>query len=260
MSPSLGRPAPVPRWAERTELLADFDLGKQRRGVIYMLTFPDGMRYIGMSVDLEGRMRAHRGGSTKCKKLCEWTAEYGWDAVVQNVLARPRVEELCAQERWHIAHHGTRWPQGLNMTDGGEWPDPEAVRLSWQDEEVRERHHQGRVRAWADPTKRENIMAGREASPKVQAAKEAKLQNGPEANAKRTVTWESQREGRLAGLTGKARQQKEARMNRDRERHRRKVAAKKSAPGPPASAQANEKASANGKAPMVCGYETSDGE
>lgn len=61
---------------------------------------------------------------------------------------------------------------------------------------------QGRKRAWADPQKRSNIMAGRKASAKVAKAKAENKQHAPDADAKRTVTWEAQHEKRLEGLTG----------------------------------------------------------
>ena len=186
----------------------------------------------------------------KDTKLQEWKDEYGWDAVKITVLERPPLDWLGMRERVQIRKQGTRWPKGLNMTAGGEVPDAEAVRASWLNPRVRERHVQARKDAWANPVKRANILKGRARSAKVATAKRAKRQNAPEANAKRTVTWEAKREARLAGLTGKEREQRLARLDRDRERHRRKVAAK-NAPGPPASS-----AKTGARASDACGYET----
>lgn len=212
-----------------------------------MLRFPDGMCYVGLSIDVDNRLRCHKSGrSGKCRRLKEWMDAYGWDAVTVTLLEEAWGCELCSRERYWIAKMQTRWPKGLNMTSGGEWPDPQAVCDSWKNPEVRANHRAGRKRAWADPGKRANIMAGRSASPKVQAAKDAKKQNSAEANAKRTTTWESQRERRLSGLTGKAREQKLARLNRDRERQRRYAAAKRGVPDPRASAQASSSTSVPG--------------
>tara|TARA_B110001452_G_scaffold209549_1_gene179865 strand:- start:557 stop:1090 length:534 start_codon:yes stop_codon:yes gene_type:complete len=174
---------------------------------------------------------------------------FGWASVRVDVLERPPHSQMNEREIQLIAEHGTKWPNGLNVTSGGDGIDPEVVRESWRDPVVRQRHVQGRKRAWQNPKKRANIIAGRNASARVAKAKAEKKQNAPEANAKRTVTWEAQREKRLAGLTGKARAQKLARMNRDRERHRKKVAARTQ--GPPASS-ANKASSSNGQ------YESSE--
>jgi len=219
-------------------------------GFMYILTFPDRMQYVGQAVDLVRRMGAHRN-SNRCPKVHEWKGMFGWESVDVEVLERVPHAQMNEREIHLIAEHDTLWPNGLNMVPGGEAPSAEYVRATWRDPVVRARHVAGRKAAWADPQKRASIMAGREASARVAAAKAAKKQNAPEANAKRTITWEAQREARLAGLTGKARAQKLARMNRDRERHRRKVAARTLVP--PASS-ASKATSGKGQ------YESSDEE
>jgi len=188
---------------------------------------------------------------TNVARVQEWKRMFGWASVRVQVLERPPHSQMNEREIQLIAEHGTKWPCGLNVTSGGDGIDPEVVRESWRNPVVRERHVQGRKHAWQDQKKRSNIMAGRSASAKVAKAKAEKKHNAPEANAKRTVTWEAQREKRLAGLTGKARAQKLARMNRDRERHRKKVAALTQ--GPPASS-ANRASSRKGQ------YESSEEE
>lgn len=215
-----------------------------------MLSFPDGMRYVGLAKSLGSRMEGHKT-VRKETRLQEWKDEYGWDAVTITVLERPPVDWLAVRERVQIRKQGTRWPKGLNMTSGGEVPDAEAVRASWRNPQVRARHVQARKDAWANPLKRANILKGRKRSAKVEAAKRAGRANAPEANAKRTVTWEAKREARLAGLTGKEREQRLARLNRDREKKRRSVAAKRNAPDPPASS-----AKTGARASEASGYET----
>tara|TARA_B110000046_G_C12861093_1_gene341880 strand:- start:61 stop:846 length:786 start_codon:yes stop_codon:yes gene_type:complete len=195
-------------------------------GYIYRLTFPDGMQYVGQTVDLAHRIQSHRNGN-KCPKVQEWKRLFGWASVQVDVLERVPHSRMNQREIALIAKHQTLWPRGLNKTPGGDTPDAECVRATWRDPDVRARHTAGRKAAWADPKKRANIMKGRAKSSKVAAAKAAKKQNAPAANAKRTVTWEAQREKRLAGLTGKARAQKLARLNRDRERQRRYAEAKR---------------------------------
>ena len=193
---------------------------------VYMQTWPDGMRYVGQAFDMGTRMRSHRW-SKKCPKVAEWAKRYGWDSVRWDVLLWCSKEDLDFFEQKMIAGWNTQWPNGLNRTAGGNTPDPETVKESWRDPGVREKHVAGRKRAWADPVKRANIMNGRAASAKVAAAKDAQHQNTPAANAKRTATWEAKRETRLERLSGKARVQRIARMDRDRERARRKAEAKR---------------------------------
>tara|TARA_Y100000389_G_scaffold200868_1_gene242260 strand:+ start:188 stop:838 length:651 start_codon:yes stop_codon:yes gene_type:complete len=199
-----------------------------------MLTFPDMMQYVGQTINFAKRMDNHEHGG-KCPKVQQWKAKYGWKSVRIKVLNFAKHEDLNNLERVCISAHKTLWPLGLNMTEGGDGIDPEVVRRSWTDPTVRARHTAGRKAAWADPQKRANIMAGRAASVRVAAANAANAQNSEAANTKRSATWEIKREARLAGLTGKAREQKLARLNRQRENHRRKAAAKRTQ-GLPASA------------------------
>ena len=205
------------------------------RGFLYMLTFPDGMRYVGQTVDLEKRMESHRNGN-KCPKVQAWKAMFGWGSVRVTVLERVPHDLMNEREIKLIRHHRTLWPKGLNRTPGGDGIPPDVVRESWRDPAVRKRHKEGRIAAWADARKRANIMGGRAGSAKVAKAKAEKKQNAPEANAKRSATWENKRDARLDGLVGKKRMQRLARLNRDRERHRRAVA--KRTQVPPASATA----------------------
>ena len=207
---------------------------REQKGVIYRLTFPDCMQYIGQTVNFNKRMDNHRHGG-KCPKLQQWKRKFGWNSVSIDVLLVADAKDLNYLEQEQIAKHKTVWPNGLNMTEGGDGVDPDVVRRSWRDPEIRAKHTAGRRKAWADPQKRANIMAGRAASERVAAAIVANAQNSASANSKRTSTWEKQREKRLAGLTGKARQQKLARMNRDRERQRKRAEAKRTQ-APPASA------------------------
>lgn len=211
------------------------------QGYIYRLTFPDGMQYVGQTVNLECRMRSHANGN-KCPKVQEWKARFGWDSVRIEVLEMVSHSLLNEREIHLIRECGTLWPMGLNKSRGGDGIDPLAVRESWRDPLVREKHSEARRLAWADPEKRANIMQGRGASAKVARAKQDQKQNAPEANAKRTSTWETKRAARLKGLVGKEHAQRLARLNRDRARKRRQ-AMEKLTQGPPASSCAKQQAS-----------------
>ena len=153
-------------------------------------------------------------------------AEYGWDAADVKILKTVSNEDLNSSEVECIAEHNTLWPNGLNMCNGGDAPDGEYVRESWKDAEIRQRHHEGRKRAWADEQKRANIVNGRKDSVKFKEAAK-RTNNDPKVLAKRSATWESKREERLKGLVGKEREQKLAEMNKWREKARVRAAKKR---------------------------------
>jgi len=166
-------------------------------GTVYMLEFPDTMKYVGKSEDFEVRMRAHEKQEGKCPKLREWKERWGWDNVtICKLMVDVPSVQLNAAEIACIAKHNTQWPNGLNMTAGGEG-DPEATRLSWKDPDVRAKRVAGLSAAWKDPKKRERLLDG--ARERAEAA--SKIGQTPEANKKRSATWEAKREAYLATLS-----------------------------------------------------------
>jgi group I intron endonuclease len=199
---------------------------------VYMFTSPSGKRYIGETKrTLSQRLARHKDlERSHCRLVVRAIKKYGWDSMVVSVLWRGPPSERRAKEAEFIAKYDTMSPNGYNCTAGGDSNPMDvhagriAVKESWQRPEVKQRHKEGRQRAWSDPVKRANIMQGREKSINVVRAKKEMKWNTPEANAKRSATWESTREQRLCGLEGKARVQKLARLKRDRERNARKRA------------------------------------
>jgi group I intron endonuclease len=201
---------------------------------VYMITSPSGKRYIGETKrKLRKRLERHKDLKwSHCRALVAAIEKYGWDAMKVEVLWEGADSERKAKEKELIALHGTFSSDDYNCTPGGESNPMDtaegraSIAKTWADPCVRSKHIAGTKAAWDDPSKRANIMAGRAKSEKVALAKAIGKHNGAAANSKRTATWEEKREARLAGLTGKARAQKLARLNRDRERHRKKVLAR----------------------------------
>lgn len=89
------------------------------RGFMYMLTFPDGMRYVGQTVDLEKRMVSHRNGN-KCPKIGgRWRSvhkslrhlRWRWHTRAQSGLGRHtsvaslRWTALSTRQSWARAYH-----------------------------------------------------------------------------------------------------------------------------------------------------------
>ena len=90
-------------------------------GVIYMLTFPDGLQYVGQSVCFAKRMKQHAYPSHMSgTRLKEWILRYGWDQVRKEVLLQGPNSSLNDDERRLIREKGTLWPSGLNMAPGGD--------------------------------------------------------------------------------------------------------------------------------------------
>lgn len=206
-------------------------------GIVYKITSPSGKAYVGQTrKKLMNRMSRHRdlkwGRCTIVKRAIK---KYGWDKMKVEVLWSGPADMLDSKEVEFIAAHGTLAPDGYNATVGGD-ANPmssvigrQSVKDSWADPNVRSKHTSGLKSAWTDPVKRSNILNGRAKSANVAKAKAENKHNSSSANAKRTMTWEAKREARLAGLEGKQREQRLARLNRDRERARKKAEAKRTA-------------------------------
>lgn len=123
-------------------------------GVIYVLTLPDGLQYVGQAVHLKRRMREHSKLKNTGRKLKEWVIKYGWDQVKQEIVVTVPDDELNNEETRVIKDMGTIWPSGLNMTTGGEggsgWGlDPErdaTLRKKWSKEVKQESIAKGEAR------------------------------------------------------------------------------------------------------------------
>jgi group I intron endonuclease len=137
-------------------------------GVVYKIVSSSGKGYVGQTVrPLNKRLYRHRDMKWgNCKLLKRAIAKYGWKQMTVSVLWTGPNEQLNAKEIELIAAHGTLAPGGYNSLPGGDinpmhTPEGrESVRASWQDDDVRERHKQGRLKAWQNPEKRANYMAG----------------------------------------------------------------------------------------------------
>jgi len=226
-------------------------------GVVYMLSFPDGMKYIGKSLNFELRIKAHERYEYRCPKLSLWKQRHGWSNVnVSKLFSAEENEELCRKEIEMIAAHDTLWPNGLNMTRGGEG-DPEVTRMQWKDPKVREKRVNGVTAAWKHPEKRARILDGLARS-RENASLDVRMAGcTPEANAKRSGTWEAKREAMLSQLSPEqaARKRKEMQQNREkalRYKAKRKQGLTASSKSPPSCASTSG-AEASPPQPSMCG-------
>ena len=118
-----------------------------------MLTFPDGMRYIGKSNRLKVRLKEHQQGVRTGVKVKEWVQRYGWDRVGVKELATVSDNDLNGEERSYIRNEQTLWPNGLNMTLGGDGGAGWGIDLE-RDEKLREK--------WSSEVKPESIEKGKQ--------------------------------------------------------------------------------------------------
>ncbi len=76
--------------------------------------------YIGVTQNMQRRIRGHRSPSSQCVLLRNAVQKYGWDSFVTNVLATSStLEEALALEQRFIAEHQTLSPTGYNLKTSG---------------------------------------------------------------------------------------------------------------------------------------------
>lgn len=83
---------------------------------LYLLTFPNGKRYVGVTVDLQHRLRGHKSGRTSALTRRAWR-KHG--APKAEILVIGEREYIYGMEHAAIEQYGTRAPAGYNLADGG---------------------------------------------------------------------------------------------------------------------------------------------
>jgi hypothetical protein len=81
---------------------------------VYLLTFPDGKKYVGITRDLKRRMLSHEKGKTQ--HVHKAIQESGWENVKREVLATHTcLETILDLEEAYILTHNTLKPNGYNV-------------------------------------------------------------------------------------------------------------------------------------------------
>lgn len=150
--------------------------------LIYMLTFADGQRYIGQTVDLKNRLRRH---ASAAKQGADVMVSQAWASMGDpecKVLCHADPETMDELERHYIALHGTLFPAGLNRETGGNAGQDvceatrERHRLAnaqrYAKAEERERARQQMLVRYTDPAERKKSSATQLARYKDQAARD----------------------------------------------------------------------------------------
>ncbi len=93
--------------------------------LIYMMTFPNGKKYVGQTVGtFEARMMGHKSSSTAtktkgCRLVKSAIRKYGWDNIIKEVVLLCNTEELDMYENKFITAYNTLHPHGYNLITGG---------------------------------------------------------------------------------------------------------------------------------------------
>jgi hypothetical protein len=117
-------------------------------GVIYLLTFDDGRRYVGQTRDLAKRLRRHAKAAAHGVDVPVSLAWAAMGAPICTVLRTVPDAEMDRCERAAIEEHRTLWPDGLNRNSGGK-------RGSRACEETRALKSRANTQRYADPAERE---------------------------------------------------------------------------------------------------------
>lgn len=108
---------------------------------VYCLTAPNGKRYVGVTTNFSDRLRRHLKARSFIGRALR---KYGFGAFRIEVLARGLSRpEAYNRERTEIARLRTTYPDGYNLTDGGQGPlwmsegarrrKSDAMRLAWKE-------------------------------------------------------------------------------------------------------------------------------
>jgi len=92
-----------------------------RKGVIYMYTFPSGKQYIGQTWDEERRKKDHQKTRSGCSCFYLAIKKYGYENFKYEVLYKDiqTQEEMDSLEQQEIRIHNTLSPNGYNLVSGG---------------------------------------------------------------------------------------------------------------------------------------------
>lgn len=108
---------------------------QEKKYTVYMLTSPDGKRYIGVTSRSLKRRWSNGKGYMPASRIRKAIDEIGWDSFEKEVIATGvGKEEAYDMERRLIIDYQTKDPShGYNIADGGEYPS------GWHASEERKR-------------------------------------------------------------------------------------------------------------------------
>lgn len=102
--------------------------------VLYLLTFPNGKRYVGIT---DGIVRQRIACHKRAKSVVGAALRLYGDPKVE-LLAKGSRKRMAALERRTIAKLKTRLPAGYNVAEGGEGFSRDQIKALWADGDTRE--------------------------------------------------------------------------------------------------------------------------
>ena len=90
---------------------------------IYILTNrTNNKKYVGMDSNLPSRISKHFRGHSACPAIHNAIKKYGKDSFSIEIIPYPGISNkaLSTIEKWKITNLHTKYPNGYNLTDGGE--------------------------------------------------------------------------------------------------------------------------------------------
>lgn len=151
-------------------------------GVIYMLTFADGRKYIGQTIDLPARIRRHRTASNTGKNVHVSKAWTEMGSPVVEIICKAEAHELDSLEQKFIAQHNTLFPSGFNRNTGGKRGalacqetcelKSDANKRRYEDPAERERTRQSTLQRYRDPVERQKASATQKSRYQSQSARD----------------------------------------------------------------------------------------
>ena len=128
---------------------------------LYRLTSPKGKSYIGVtSLPVERRWREHELAAGKKSNFAVHNAinKYGWENFKKEVLVVSDFDYIKNLEIKCISAFNTKYPNGYNLTDGGEgvigYTHTEESKLAWQNESYKKNLSEKRVALWVNESYR----------------------------------------------------------------------------------------------------------
>lgn len=87
-----------------------------RRGVIYLITFPNGKVYVGQAIHLQTRKNRHRHQTADLKNKSVFACavrKFGFDKLRWRILEKPLLSNLDERERFYITAYNSLFGDGL---------------------------------------------------------------------------------------------------------------------------------------------------
>ena len=88
-------------------------------GIVYLFTSPSGKGYVGQTIDLNERLKAHKNKGSRCTLLKRAINKYGFENMKFKIIEKVSYDALDEREYYWIDELNTLTPNGYNCNTGG---------------------------------------------------------------------------------------------------------------------------------------------